>query len=212
MTIISTTESQASRGIAHPLLWSVVLAWALAIAGATATGVFQTNGAGVPVPLPLAAVLPPFIYLLAYRTFAGLRIWVAALDLSWIVGAQTFRVIGFVFLVLWGLGELPTVFALTAGLGDLAVGIFALTVLLAVERRKDGWTRKVRVLIAVGMLDFVAAIGTAILSGQGQPLRFPGEVAPTLMQVLPMAMIPAFAVPLFIILHIVAWQKLPGRH
>jgi hypothetical protein len=29
-----------------------------------------------------------------------------------------------------------------------------------------------------------------------------------LMQSLPMAMIPAFGVPLFIILHIIAWQKL----
>jgi spore maturation protein SpmB len=82
---------------------------------------------------------------------------------------------------------------------------------LAVERKAAGWEGQARALVVVGMLDFVAAFGTAILSGQGFPLLLPGEVAPVLMQQLPMAMIPAFGVPLFIILHLMAWQKLPPR-
>jgi hypothetical protein len=36
----------------------------------------------------------------------------------------------------------------------------------------------------------------------------PGEAPPQLMQALPMAMIPVFGVPLFIILHLMSWQKL----
>lgn len=208
MTELAQDFPLASKGLRHPLLWIIVAAWGLTIALLTANGLFQTHGAGVPATLPLAAALPPLLYLFAYRSLPGLRQWVAGLDLSLIVGAQTFRVIGVVFLVLWGLGQLPTVFALAAGLGDIATGIFALMVLLAVERRSVGWQGQVRLLIGVGLLDFVMAMGTAALSAQGRLLQMPGEVAPVLMQQLPMALIPAFGVPLFIILHLMAWQKL----
>jgi hypothetical protein len=208
MTDHSYPSTTPSAGLRHPLVWALLSIWFLAIVAAAGQGVFMTTGAAVPFPLALAAVLPPALYLLVYRTTPALRGWVAGLDLTWIVGAQTFRVIGAVFLMLWGLGQLPTVFALTAGLGDIAVGLLALTVVLAVERRTSGWEGRVRLLVVVGMLDFVAAFGTAILSGEGFPLRLAGEAPPLLMQQLPMALIPAFGVPLFIILHLISWQKL----
>jgi hypothetical protein len=210
MTNPSYPTAAPASGLRHPLVWVILPIWFLGIMALVHQGLFMTNGRGVPFPLAMAAVIPPLIYLLAYQSFGGMRVWVAELDLAWVVGAQTWRVIGVVFLMLWGLGELPTVFALTAGLGDLAVGVFALTVVLAVTRKADGWQSKARVLFVVGMADFVAAFGTAILSGEGFPLRLAGEAPPLLMQQLPMAMIPAFGVPLFIILHLIAWQKL--RH
>lgn len=206
------TLPATSSPLRHPLLWVILAAWFAAIMAITHAGIFLTYGKAPPVLVALAAITPPLIYLLAHRTFPGLRAWVATLDLAWIVGAQTWRVIGVVFLMLWGLGELPTIFALTAGFGDLAVGIFALTVALAVERRSAGWQTRLRTLVIAGMADFVAAIGTAILSGNGFPLRIEGEPLPQLMQALPMAMIPAFGVPLFIILHIISWQKVREVH
>jgi hypothetical protein len=208
MTDHSLTLPSMTSPLRHPLLWIILALWFAGIMTATHGGIFLTFGRGVPFPLALAAVAPPLIYLLAYRTFPGLRAWVATLDLAWVVGAQTWRVIGVVFLMLWGLGELPSIFALTAGLGDLSVGVFALTVVLSVERQSAGWQTRARTLIYVGMADFVAAFGTAILSGNGFPLRLAGEPLPLLMQALPMAMIPAFGVPLFIILHLISWQKL----
>ena len=212
MTDQSIKLAMTPSPLQHPLLWLVLVGWFGAIIAVAHAGTFLTHGEAPPVRLALAAVIPPLIYLAAYRALPALRAWVAMLDLAWIVGAQTWRVIGVVFLMLWGLGELPSVFALTAGLGDLAVGIFALTVVLAVERRSAGWQNKVRALVIVGMVDFVAAIGSAILSGNGFALRLAGKAPPLLMQALPMAMIPAFGVPLFIILHIIAWQKLRSDH
>ena len=175
-------------------------------------GDFAGDASAVPFPLAAAAAIPPLVYLLAYRRLARLRSWVATLDLAWIVGAQAWRVIGIVFLFFWAAGDLPTVFALTAGLGDVAVGAFALTVALAVAARAAGWQGKVRLLVIVGMADFAAAFGTAILSGEGFALNLLGEDAPQLMLQSPLTMIPAFAVPLFIILHIIAWQKLYTEH
>jgi hypothetical protein len=208
MTDHSLTDDASASGLRHPLLWVILTLWFVAIMALTQQGVFLRTAAGVPFLLAMAPVIPPLIYLLAYRYFTGLRAWVADLDLAWVVGAQSWRVIGMVFVMLWGLGELPVIFALTTGLGDLAVGIFAVTASLAVLRKRAGWQGRVRMLVIVGMLDFVAAFGTAILSGEGFPLRLAGEVPPLLMQQLPMAMIPAFGVPFFIILHIISWQKL----
>ena len=211
MSDTTYTVRSSGLGLRHPLVWAILVGWSLTIALATSGGVFLANTGGIPFPLALAAILPPLLYLAGWRLSPALRTWVAGLDLGWVVGAQTFRVIGTVFLVLWAMGDLPTAFGLTAGLGDMAVGLFALTVVLAVERKAPGWEGQVRTLVVVGLLDFGAAFGTATLSGQGFPLQLPGEVAPVLMLQLPMAMIPAFGVPLFIILHLMAWQKLPAR-
>lgn len=198
----------ASHPLRSPVLWSILILWFLGILTMIRRGAFIGDVAAAPVPLAAAAVIPPLIYLLAYRSLAPLRSWVARLDLAWIVGAQTWRVVGIAFLFAWAAGDLPTIFALTAGLGDLAVGIFALTVVLAVTARTVGWQGKVRMLVIVGMADFAAAFGTAILSGVGFPLYSAAEGAPQLMLQSPLTMIPAYGVPLFMILHLISWQKL----
>jgi hypothetical protein len=137
-----------------------------------------------------------------------LRVWVAGLDLAWLVGLQTFRVIGIVFLFVWALGHLPAVFALVAGLGDIAVGIAALSVVLAILRQSHGWQGRVKALTFFGILDFVGAFGAAVLSGAGRPLQFEGQPLPVALQQWPLGMVPGFLVPLFIILHLMAWQRL----
>jgi hypothetical protein len=202
------TTPLRSSPLRSPVLWGILALWFLGIMTLVQRGAFVGDEASVPFPLAAAAAIPPLVYLLAYRTLAPLRAWVAALDLAWIVGAQAWRVIGIAFLFAWAAGDLPTIFALTAGLGDLAVGAFALIVTLAVATRAAGWQGKVRMLVIVGMTDFAAAFGTAFLSGVGFPLYIASEGAPQLMLQSPLTMIPAFAVPLFIILHLISWQKL----
>jgi len=63
----------------------------------------------------------------------------------------------------------------TAGLGDIAVGVLALSALLAVDRRMAGWQGKVRMLVCVGLLDFAGVFGTAIVSGEGVSCGWPGK-------------------------------------
>jgi hypothetical protein len=202
------TTPLRSTPLRSPVLWGVLALWFLAIMTLVQRGAFVGAEGSIPFPLAAAATIPPLVYLLAYRTLAPLRAWVAALDLAWIVGAQAWRVIGIVFLFTWAAGDLPSIFALTAGLGDLAVGTFALLVTLAVATRAAGWEGKVRLLVIVGMADFVAAFGTATLSGVGFPLYVASEGPPQLMLQSPLTMIPAFGVPRFIILHLISWQKL----
>ncbi len=171
-------------------------------------GSFRAPADLPPIALLAAAVIPAIVFYGAYRTFPALRSWVHQLDLALVTATQAWRVIGVSFLFLWGLGDLPAVFAAPAGFGDLAVGLVAAFVTLQVARRTPNWKRSSYLLILFGMLDFVAAFGTAILSDASRPLALPGAPDSTLMQQFPMALIPAFAVPAFIILHLVAWLKL----
>lgn len=120
-------------------------------------------------------------------------------------------VVGLVVLASWATGALPATFALPAGLGDLAVAALAVGVTVAVARRADGWERGVRVLVVWGLVDFAVAFGTAILSGGGMPLRLDGAPVPAVLLTLPLALIPAFGVPAFAILHLIAWLRLPSR-
>src|ERR1700752_4163211 len=51
-----------------------------------------------------------------------------AVPLHWLVAAQSYRVAGGIFLVLWAGGRLPWQFALPAGIGDVTTGIVAVVV------------------------------------------------------------------------------------
>ncbi len=190
----------------RPLALSVAIValWGTGILALAAQGAFVEPAATPPVRLLLAVLVPLGIFLAAHALIPALRGWVAALDPGLVVGLQTWRVLGVVFLFVWALGQLPSVFALTAGLGDVAVGVLALGVTLSVARRAPGWQGRVRILTTVGILDFVLAFATATLSGAGRPLQFVGEPLPAMMQTLPMVMIPAFGVPLFLIGHAIA--------
>src|SRR5207253_2863913 len=117
-------------------------------------------------------------------------------------------VVGGMFLVLMSFGLLPGTFAWPAGIGDLIVGAYAPFVVLAISRRLPGWQRQVLVLNVLGLLDFVGAIGGGVLSGRSPIGILRGEVTTDIMQALPLSMIPTFAVPFWIVLHIISLVKL----
>ncbi|MDH3264107.1 MAG: hypothetical protein OEM24_08925 [Paracoccaceae bacterium] len=190
------------------LLCGIALVWFAAIYALAAGGAFLPAEPGPPLRFLPAVLAPPAAFLIAYRAFPGLRAWVRTLDPVLVTATQAWRVIGAAFLILWAMGDLPAVFALPAGIGDVGVGILAVSVVAQMARRADGWQRSARWLIALGLLDFVVAFGTATLAAPGMPLAPAGGPWDELMQRLPMALIPAFAVPAFIILHLIAWIRL----
>lgn len=200
--------THASPPLRAPLLWGIALVWFAAVYALAAGGAFQEAEPGPPFRFLPAVLAPPIGFLIAYRALPGLRAWVAALDPVLVTATQAWRVIGAAFLILWAMGELPAVFALPAGLGDVAVGIIAASVAVQVARRSEGWRRSARWLIGLGLSDFVLAFGIATLAEPGLPLAPADEAWAGVMQQLPMALIPGFAVPAFIILHLIAWLKL----
>lgn len=194
--------------LALPLLLAGL--WGLGIYSLARNGAFVEPPEALPLRVMAAAVTPVVLFLAVHALSGAVRAWVAAFDLALVVAVQTWRVLGMVFLFLWRLDLVPAVFAIPAGVGDIAVGVLAVYVTLDVLRQRPGWPSRVRLLALVGLLDFAVAFATAILSGQGRVLQFAGEPLLTLIQTAPMAMIPAFAVPLFTIFHIISLMRLRG--
>lgn len=123
---------------------------------------------------------------------------------------HTLRVAGIVFVIVMALDEFPAVFALPAGLGDVAIGITAPFVALGLARA--GRHANAVYFNLLGILDLVIALSIGFLAGLG-PYHLI-DVTPTTEQLslLPLALVPTVAVPLAITLHIVSLNRLrPGR-
>jgi hypothetical protein len=117
---------------------------------------------------------------------------------------HAFRVAeGTAFLAIMALGHLPALFALPAGLGDIAAGI---TAPLVARKLAQGTGRRAALwFTAFGMTDLVVALTLGALTAY-QLLNVTPSGAP--ISELPLALIPTAAVPLLFALHITSVSAL----
>lgn len=165
--------------------------------------------------IPLFATLGPALALVALGASPSLRRVMAAASLPAMIGVQVYRTVGLVFLILLALGQAPAHFALPAGWGDIAIGVAALFVALALARGVRGARALAIGWNLVGLLDLVVAVGMG--TGFLAPLLAPSlgaRVPPVaVMGAFPMFLVPAFAVPVSVLLHLLALGRLarPAR-
>jgi len=162
--------------------------------------------------IPFFVVVPATIALLALRLSPAGRRVVAAASLPALIGVQLYRTIGVVFLILLALGQVPAHFALPAGWGDVAIGLLAPLVALAVARGVRGGRTLAVTWNVVGLVDLVVAVGMG--TGFLVPFLAPdlGREAPAAaMGVFPMILVPTFAVPVSVLLHLLALGRLRGE-
>ena len=120
---------------------------------------------------------------------------------SFLIAPQTLRLAGVIFLLAMVLGRLPWLFALPAGIGDIAVGVAAPFVSRRVAR---GAIRGVIWFNVLGLLDLVVALALGALTGLSEAARLiPTTPSSAELTLLPLVLIPTTAVPLAIALHIV---------
>jgi hypothetical protein len=110
---------------------------------------------------------------------------------------------GAAFLAIMTLGRLPALFALPAGLGDVAAGIAA--PLVARKLAQGGSRRGALWFNAFGMTDLVVALTLGTLTGF-QLINVTPSGAP--ISELPLALIPTAAVPLLFALHVTSVSAL----
>ena len=111
------------------------------------------------------------------------------------------------FLVVMALGKLPAVFAVPAGLGDIAVGVAA----VFVARRSAGRPRKGLVWFNIlGIVDLAVAVGIGFLAGLGPSPVLDVTPATDILVALPLVLIPTTAVPLAVALHVVSLRRSPS--
>jgi hypothetical protein len=158
--------------------------------------------------------LPIILFAGAYMSFEPFRRFVRNGDPRLLTTFQSWRILGGVFLVLLSFGLMPAAFALPAGLGDVAIGVTAPFIARAMEGpSRFRFSRWFLIWQLFGVLDLVVAVG------MGATLRaFPyvaggsanGELMIVMSQ-LPLSLIPAFAVPLFVILHFASLAQVRAR-
>lgn len=160
-----------------------------------------------PIPLGLAVLLPITLFLLWFTLSRGFRQFALSLNPTALTIAETWRIGGITFVTLQVFHILPGVFAQPAGWGDFFIGLTAPFVALYLAR--PGHKKSFIVWNIAGMLDLVNAIALGVLSSTAVGILRP-SVSTDPMTVLPLSMIPTFAVPLLFILHIILIAQATG--
>lgn len=208
LTAAAIYRGPAPRGGARRVAWGVGGVWTLWIAVSTAlagAGIYRQSATEIQPWIAIVAGGALAVALLGARIPAIRRALADPGALARLTLPHTMRVAGVAFIIVMALGKLPAVFALPAGLGDIAVGISAAIIarrLAHGDRRGAVWFN------ALGLLDLVVAVSLGFLAGLG-PIRLL-DVSPSTAAVglLPLALIPTSAVPLAVGLHIVSLTRL----
>lgn len=174
----------------------VAVGWMIALGWGAAAGVFSR----MTVAMPIAAALWLAIVLAWSRVPVVARALRGSGAASGLIAPQALRVAGVIFLLAMLFGGLPWLFALPAGLGDIAIGLTAPFVMRRVAR---GSYRGAVWFNIYGLLDLTVALVLGALTGLSATAQLI-NVSPTSAEltVLPLVLIPATAVPLSIALHI----------
>jgi len=186
------------------LTLAVLAVWFLFALGGSLLGLFD-SGPRPPLLLGLAAAVPVAAFVVCYLTSAEFREFVLSLDLRGLALAQTFRVVGIVFVILYSLGALPGAFALPAGWGDFAIGITAPVV--AWYWKRPFPKRTFIVWNVLGSLDLVDAMTLGVLASASPVGILGGDVTTRLMGEFPLSLIPTFFVPLLLIFHLICFIR-----
>ncbi len=198
------SETNASLRFSTKALLVVVLGVWIALAVWAGTSGILTAGPDTLVrPVLLSVVVPIAIFLAVYASSRSFRNFVLSRDIRVATTLQAWRIIGFAFLMLYAHGVLPGLFAWPAGLGDVAMGLSAPLVLLALARRTD-FVRSRRFVVwnLLGILDFLVAAATATLASGAIPELVAGPVTSAPMEIWPLSLFPSFIVPLFFFMHL----------
>jgi hypothetical protein len=185
---------------------AAVASWLAVSAALAGVGVFQQGARHAAPWFGIAFAVGLGGALLASRLPTVRRALSAPGMTSWLELPHMLRIEGAVFLILMIQGQLPAVFALPAGIGDIVAGLSAPFVARHLARGTGSWAIGFAVF---GIADLIVALSIAFLAGLGPVRVFHGASTLPLSQ-LPLALIPMVAVPTAIALHVVSLTQL--RH
>jgi len=208
MLVAMAVRSAVGAGAKAADLTPVVALLSVGFGASTAISVadgFGTGSYALPL-LALSLVVPLAIGVTLVLASSDFRRLISRPEIQpGVVAVHGLRIIqGPVFVVMVPLGVLPAIFALPAGLGDLLVGLGALAAV--------GWVGSGRWARVVwwnlfGLFDLATAMVLGLLTVPGLHLW---QTTPTsaLLLASPLAIIPTFCVPIYILLHLVSLRFL----
>ncbi len=205
-TVVSHVDQSklpADSGV-RGLVAFLFAAWLALVFVLGARGAFVGQPGTPPLALLISFVVPLSLFLIGYQIVRPFREFVLSADLRIVVGMQAWRWAGFGFLTLYTFRVLPGIFAWPAGVGDMLVGITAVTVLASLLRNPTfAGSRSFVIWNLFGILDLAVAVTIGALVPLLAPNLY-GTVTTSPMAQLPLVLIPAFLVPTFLVLHLTA--------
>jgi hypothetical protein len=198
-------ERTSSRDTRVAIASGIVLAvWAVAAAVLARRGFFQPrDGATLP---PVGANLIVVLLALAFSLATSRSLRRLLRNQANLIRLHLWRLEGLVFLVLMLQGRVPALWALPAGIGDVLVAVTAPWVARGLDRpvgrrRAIEWT-------LFGMTDLVVAVALGVMTNPGPTQVFHPIPNAEMLTQYPLALVPAFLVPLAFTLHVVSLLQL----
>jgi hypothetical protein len=222
--IVSTIETTASAALVAAtlsfalattprrrfLIGAVLAVWFVIVVILGATLALDAKaGVGI-IGLGAASALPIVAICFAFFTISSVRSALFAIPLPVLVAVNALRVLGASFVLLYAAHRLPAPFALSAGFGDIFVGLTALPIALLIARYGARALGPAIVWNLIGIADLIAALFLDATSSAGPIQIFTGPPDTSLMVTLPWILIPCFLVPMFLSLHVAIFYRL-GR-
>jgi hypothetical protein len=155
---------------------------------------------GILVPILIGGVL-------IFRSSTVARV-LDAVPQHWLIGVQFYRALGIIFLILYGAGKLPGLFAWPAGLGDVLVGVLAPVVAIAYARGPRENRDLVSAWNIFGIVDLIVAVATGITTSPSPFQLFAFDLPNELISAFPLVLVPTYLVPVSVLLHLASLAKL----
>jgi hypothetical protein len=202
-----TNWSSHDRVRAMQISTVVLIGWLGATIALGSLGVYQ--GASDRVPTIQYGLLVPILIggFLILRSSTVARV-LDAVPQQWIIGVQVYRALGIIFLILYGAGKLPGLFAWSAGLGDVLVGVLAPVVALAYARGPHENRDLVWAWNIFGLVDLIVAVTAGFVTSPSTLQLFAFDLPNELISAFPLVLIPTYLVPASILLHLASLVKL----
>jgi hypothetical protein len=116
-------------------VYTLLAVWFVAVLWLGAAGVFARPTDSPPLPILFGWAAPLVIFAATYAMSTRFREFVLHADSRLLTGVQSWRAGGLAFLALEANGILPGLFTWPAGLGDIAIGVTAPWIVMALIRR-----------------------------------------------------------------------------
>jgi len=136
----------------------------------------------------------------------------SSIPVHWLVGVQVFRFMGIGFLTFYTLGLIPGEFAIPTGWGDVLVGTLAVPVALLLWM-KQAFAKKLAIWWNyLGIADLAMALTLGNITFPKPVQMLPTTPDNLLIAMYPLVMVPLFAVPLSLIIHLFTLRKLKNHN
>ena len=171
------------------------------------SGIYRTGADEIP-KIQYGILVPILIGAMLIMRSSGVARVIDAVPQHWLIGVQFYRALGIIFLILYGAGKMPGLFAWPAGIGDVLVGALALVVAIAYARGPEKNGDLVWAWNILGLTDLGVAVATGMITASSPIQQFAFDLPNELVGSFPLILIPTYLVPLSVFLHVASLTKL----